>query len=354
MAPARAGLDVLVVDDSAVVRRLVADLLGSQAGFRVRTAPDPVIALERMRTERPDVVLLDLEMPRMHGLDFLRSVMASTPLPVVVFSGSTRRGTESALEALRLGAVEVLAKPDAAEGFAGAAAGLLRAVRGAAHARPSAGGAAPVPPVPAVAPRAVRAGERLAVIGASTGGTEALHALLAALPAESPGIVVAQHMPAGFTAAFARSLDARCRLEVREAADGDRVLAGRVLVAPGDGHVRIRGRPGAWTVEVRRGPRLGGCRPSVDALFHSAASAAGNRAVGVLLTGMGSDGARGLLAMRQAGAATIAQDEATSVVYGMPRAAAAIDAAAEILPLAQIAPAVLRHAAARVAEGAPG
>lgn len=343
MSAAAGGIDVLVVDDSAVLRQLVTALLSRQPGVEVRAAPDPLVALDKMRARRPDVVLLDLEMPRMNGLAFLRAVMDADPLPVVVFSGLTQRGTESALEALRLGAVEVLAKPDAHEGFAGVAVHLVRAVREAARARPRPVGAAPrtvLPPPPA--PRAARA-PRLVVVGASMGGTEALHTLLAGLPADAPGMVVAQHMPAGFTAAFARSLDVRCRLEVREAADGDEVVPGRVLIAPGSGHARVRGRAGRWRVEVEAGPHLGGCRPSVDALFHSAAAAAGGCAVGVLLTGMGSDGAQGLLALRRAGAATLAQDEATSVVYGMPGAAAALGAAGEILPLPGIGAALLRH-----------
>ena len=342
MSATAAGIDVLVVDDSAVLRQLVTTLLSRQPGVAVRAAPDPLVALEKMRARRPDVVLLDLEMPRMNGLAFLRAVMDSDPLPVVVFSGLTQRGTESALEALRLGAVEVLAKPGAAEGFAGVAAHLLRAVREAARARPRAVGAKfeavlppPRTPPPAGAPR-------LVVVGASMGGTEALHTLLAGLPAGAPGMVVAQHMPAGFTAAFARSLDARCRLEVREAVDGDAVVPGRVLIAPGSGHARIRGVPDRWRVEVEEGPHLDGSRPSVDALFHSAAAAAGSLAVGVLLTGMGSDGARGLLALRRAGAATLAQDRDTSVVYGMPGAAAALGAAGQILPLTSIGGAMLR------------
>jgi two-component system chemotaxis response regulator CheB len=344
VSAAAGGIDVLVVDDSAVLRQLVTTLLARQPGVEVRAAPDPVVALEKMRARRPDVVVLDLEMPRMNGLAFLRAVMDDAPLPVVVFSGLTQRGTESALEALRLGAVEVLAKPGADEGFAGVAAHLVRAVRQAARARPRTVGAefGTVLPPPPRAPRPAGA-PRLVVVGASMGGTEALHTLLAGLPAGAPGMVVAQHMPAGFTAAFARSLDARCRLEVREAVDGDAVAPGVVLVAPGSGHVRIRGVPGRWRVEVREGPHLDGSRPSVDALFHSAAAAAGSLAVGVLLTGMGRDGARGLLALRRAGAATLAQDRATSVVYGMPGAAAALGAAGQILPLPSIGAAMLRH-----------
>ncbi|HWK89657.1 MAG TPA: chemotaxis-specific protein-glutamate methyltransferase CheB, partial [Longimicrobium sp.] len=297
MSAAAGGIDVLVVDDSAVLRQLVTTLLARQPGVEVRAAPDPLVALEKMRARRPDVVVLDLEMPRMNGLAFLRAVMDDAPLPVVVFSGLTQRGTESALEALRLGAVEVLAKPGASEGFAGVAVHLVRAVREAARARPRTVGAAfgTVLPPPR-APRSAGA-QRVVVVGASMGGTEALHTLLAGLPAGAPGMVVAQHMPAGFTAAFARSLDAHSRLEVREAVDGDAVAPGVVLIAPGSAHVRIRGVPGRWRVEVEKGPHLDGSRPSVDALFHSAAAAAGRLAVGVLLTGMGSDGARGLLAL---------------------------------------------------------
>ncbi|HEU4559293.1 MAG TPA: chemotaxis-specific protein-glutamate methyltransferase CheB [Longimicrobium sp.] len=344
MSAAARSLDVLVVDDSAVLRQLVTALLSRQPGVEVRAAPDPLVALDKIRARRPDVVLLDLEMPRMNGLAFLRAVMDADPLPVVVFSGLTQRGTESALEALRLGAVEVLAKPGAGEGFAGVAVHLVRAVREAARARPRPAGAGlPLAlPRPPRAPRGANA-SRLVVVGASMGGPEALHTLLAGLPADAPGMVVAQHMPAGFTAAFARSLNARCRLEVREAVDGDAVAPGVVLVAPGSGHARVRGAAGSWRVEVEKGPHLGGCRPSVDALFHSAAEAAGSCAMGVLLTGMGSDGAQGLLALRRAGAATLAQDEATSVVYGMPGAAAALGAAGQILPLRAIGAALLRH-----------
>jgi two-component system chemotaxis response regulator CheB len=343
-AAAGSPLHVLLVDDSAVLRQLVGGFLSSQAGIRVTTAPDPVIALERLRAARPDVVLLDLEMPRMHGLAFLEAVMRTDPLPVVVFSSSTRRGTESALDALRLGAVEVLHKPGAAEGFAGSAMQVLDALRRAALAHPPARSSVSPPAAPLRAPRGT-AGDVLVAIGASMGGTEALHTLLAALPADTPGIVVAQHMPAAFTGAFARSLNARCALQVREAVNGDPVAPGVVLVAPGDSHVRVRGTPGRWTVEVLPGRHVDGCRPSVDALLHSVTAAAGPRALGVVLTGMGSDGARGLLALRLAGAHTIAQDEATSVVYGMPRAAATLGAAVEVLPLHAIAPTLLRHAA---------
>lgn len=378
-APAGA-IDVLVVDDSAVVRQLVTGLLAGR-GMDVRAAPDPVFALDRIRARRPDVVLLDLEMPRMDGLDFLARVMASDPLPVVVFSSLSRRGTDQALAALRLGAVEVLAKPASGPaGFGELSATLVDALRRAAASRPRPAPSSSTEPVgdgvrrafasteagrSGVRPHRLSSGDesgrggtevrresgragRVVVVGASTGGPQALHQLLAALPGDAPGMVVAQHMPGAFTGAFARSLRQAGPLDVREAADGDEIAPGRVLVVPGGAHGRLRRVTRRWVLDVQPGPHLRGTRPSVDALFLSAAVAAGPAAVGVLLTGMGTDGAEGMLAMRRLGAPTIAQDEATSVVYGMPAAAAKLDAAEMVLPLARIPAAILRCADALV------
>jgi two-component system chemotaxis response regulator CheB len=337
-------MDVLVVDDSAVVRQLVAALLGAQPGVSVRAVPDAVHALREIAARAPDVVVLDLEMPRMHGLDFLRDVMRRAPLPVVVFAGLSARGSARAVDALLAGAVEVIPKPaDAREGFASAAVHLVRAVREAARARP-ARAAASREHRPAFPAAGAREADAVVVVGASAGGPQALHALLPALPGEAPGIVVAQHIPAAYVAALAKGLAAAApRLEVREAADGDRVAPGRVLLAPGGRRTTLLRSGTGWRVRVEP-TSAPGPHPSVDALFHSAAESAGRRAVGVLLTGMGSDGARGLLALREAGASTVVQDEATSVVWGMPAAASALDAATETLPLPRIPDAIVRLA----------
>jgi two-component system chemotaxis response regulator CheB len=353
-----APLDVLVVDDSAVARQVVSALLTREPGVQVRTAPDPLVALDRLRARRPDVVLLDLEMPRMDGLTFLRRVMEGDPLPVVVFSGFTPRGADKALEALRLGAVEVLGKPAGGPAtFQASARELLRALREAAGARPRAGSSRLAGESSGVIARlampasgsSVGAGGggamdvgRVVAVGASTGGPEALHALLGAMPADCPPILVAQHMPAAFTPAFAARLHAESAIDVREAADGDEVRPGLALLAPGDAHMRLRREGRRLVVRLARSGRINGVQPSVDELFHSVAGAVGEDGVGVLLTGMGADGAEGLLAMRSRGARTIAQDEASSVVWGMPGAAVALGAAADVLPLERIAAAVLR------------
>jgi two-component system chemotaxis response regulator CheB len=338
---------VLVIDDSAVVRQAMVQILGG-AGLSVATAADPIIALDKMRRDRPDAIVLDIEMPRMDGLTFLARVMAEDPVPVVVCSGLAGPGSEVALQALDEGAVDIVEKPRlGVKGFLeGSAARIVEVVRAAlqARVRPRAGrrprAGAVAPPVRLAAP--VRLTTQVLVVGASTGGTEALRVLLEAMPPDAPGIAIVQHMPEVFTAQFARRLAQSCRIEVKEAAPGDRIVRGRALVAPGNHHLAVRRSGAQFVAEVSDGPPVKRHRPSVDVLFLSAADAAGPNAVGVLLTGMGDDGADGMLALHRAGARTIAQDEATSVVFGMPKEAIARGAVDEVLPLDQIAPAVLR------------
>jgi two-component system chemotaxis response regulator CheB len=350
------SVHVLVVDDSAVVRQVMTAILSPQPGLTVTVAADPIIARAKMLRSRPDVILLDLEMPRVDGMTFLREIMATDPLPVVVCSALTGAGTEAAMQALDEGAVDVIGKPQIGvhDFLEESAARLVDAVRAASEARLSRlvrrARAVPVEPkLPAdvvLRPRPHLAtsvsADKLIAMGASTGGTEALRVILEAMPERAPGIVIVQHMPERFTAAFARRLDETCRLRVKEAEDGDPVVAGRALVAPGDRHLLVHRGAGGYVVELRNGPLVSRHRPSVDVLFRSVAQAAGGSAVGILLTGMGDDGATGLLEMKTAGATTIAQDEATSVVFGMPKEAIARGAVGTVLPLGQIAPGVRR------------
>lgn len=348
-------LHVLVVDDSAVVRQALTAILGGTRGMTVATASDPLIAMDKMRQRRPDVIVLDLEMPRMDGLSFLRKLMAEDPIPVVVCSGLAGHGTEAALRAVEEGAVDVIAKPKlAVRGFLEESAVLLvDAVRGAAQARRRPRGS----PAPArlsagavLPPRGKHAlrltTDKVVAVGASTGGTEALRELLEALPPDAPGLVIVQHMPEVFTKAFADRLNQSCRIEVKEAAGGDRLMAGRALVAPGNRHTLLVRSGAHYAIEVRDGPLVSRHRPSVDVLFRSVASAAGPNAIGVIMTGMGDDGAEGLLEMKRAGALTIAQDEATCVVFGMPKEAIERGAVDDVVPLPRIAATVLRRAEA--------
>jgi two-component system chemotaxis response regulator CheB len=357
MTPARAAqelLHVLVVDDSAVVRQALGAILAQARGMAVDVAADPIIAIDKMRRRRPDVIVLDLEMPRMDGLSFLRRVMSEDPLPVVVCSGVAGRGTEAALQAMEEGAVEVIGKPKLAvreflkesaillvDAVRGAAAARLRPRRTSMRTRPLAGA---TPPAPAFRALSVTT-DKVVAIGASTGGTEALCEILQAMPPGGPGMVIVQHMPEVFTRSFAERLDRLCRVEVKEAATGDRVTAGRALVAPGNRHTVVVRSGSHYQVEVRDGLLVSRHRPSVDVLFGSVAQAAGPNALGVILTGMGDDGADGLLRMRLAGAATIAQDEESCVVFGMPKAAIDRGAADSVFPLAGIPGAILRRSA---------
>jgi two-component system, chemotaxis family, protein-glutamate methylesterase/glutaminase len=346
-------LSVLVVDDSAVVRQTLTAILSQEPGLNVAAAADPIIAQGKIARERPDVIVLDLEMPRMDGLTFLRALMAEDPIPVVICSGLTVAGAEHALRALEEGAVSIVTKPKIGvrEFLYESAVTLVDAVRAAAAARlpPRRGRGGPRPqplhplraPAGAVPAAAAEGAAGLIAIGASAGGTEALRLVLASFPREAPGAVVVQHMPETFTAAFAARLDSLCAVAVREAADGDPVRPGQVLIAPGNRHLAVRRRGHGYVVEVRDGPLVSRHRPSVDVLFRSVAQAAGRDAVGAILTGMGADGAQGLLEMRQAGARTLAQDEASCVVFGMPREAIARGAAQQVVPLGSMASAML-------------
>jgi two-component system chemotaxis response regulator CheB len=343
------AIRVLIVDDSAVVRQVLSAVLGSASDLRViATAADPLIAMERMAIEWPDVVLLDIEMPRMDGISFLRKIMAERPTPVVVCSTLTEEGAATTLQALAAGAVNVVAKPKfGLKGFLEEnAREFIQAIREAARAlgaRTSGTAKPAVQAVPAVAARTstMATTENVVAIGTSTGGTQALEQVLVALPRLVAGIVIVQHMPEKFTASFAKRLDSLSEIEVKEAEHGDRVLPGRALIAPGGLHMRVVRSGALYRVEVLDGPPVNRHKPSVDVLFRSVAQYAGANALGVLMTGMGDDGARGLLEMRQAGARTVAQDEASCVVFGMPREAIRLGAAEVVVPLDGIADEVI-------------
>jgi two-component system chemotaxis response regulator CheB len=353
-SPKRRRLNVLVVDDSAIVREVMQQILATDE-FAVTTAADPIIATQKLRGVRPDVVILDLAMPRMDGLSFLRTIMADDPLPVVVCSALAQLGSaDTAMRALAEGAVDIVAKPRmGVRGFLeDSATTLADTLRAAAQAtirkrashrnsrRP------PAPPKPAPSAPRFLLSESLVALGASTGGTEALAALLSALPEDAPGVVVVQHMPEGFTEAFARRLNGLSPMRVREAVDGDRIEQGLALIAPGGRHTMVRQSAGGWQVRVADGPLLSRHRPSIDVLFQSVAEAAGAASVGVLMTGMGRDGSQGLAAMKRRGAWTIAQDEGSCVVFGMPKEAIALGAASEVLPLSRIAAAIVARTVA--------
>ncbi len=344
---------VLVVDDSAVVRQTLLRLLSGASGFEVTVAADAAIATRRLSQRRPDVIVLDLNLPGEDGLSFLRRIMAADPIPVVVCSAFADHSGRAAMEALEGGAVDLITKPalDVRGFLEEQALTICDTLRAAARARvgegPAAdrhdtGGLREVADVPGL--------DRLPIvaIGASTGGTQALRTILAAMPVASPPLVVVQHMPAGYTRAFAERLDQECAIEVREARHGDRVQPGRALIAPGDQHLRLLADGPEYRAQLHKGALVSRHRPSVDVLFHSVAQLAGSNAVGVLLTGMGVDGAEGLLALKRAGARTIAQDETTSVVFGMPKEAARLGATTVVLPLPAIAAAILARAPALV------
>jgi len=349
------ALNVLVVDDSATVRQVLMAVLPQKRGFNVTVAADPLIAIDKMKKFRPDVILLDLEMPRMDGLTFLQMIMSKNPVPVVVCSGLTGPRTDAAIRALEMGAVDIITKPQIGlRGFLEESAVLLEdTVRAAATARVRntrrrSASSSTYNSADVVIPHVgVTSGpqqrDKIVAIGASTGGTEALLHVLEQMPENCPGIVAVQHMPEGFTAAFARRVDGICRIEVREAADGDKVVPGRAYIAPGNRHTLVRRMGPGYFLEVREGPLVSRHRPSVNVLFRSVAQAAGSSAVGILMTGMGDDGADGLLEMKQAEAFTVAQDEASCVVFGMPREAILRGAVDEVLSLAKIPGAILQN-----------
>jgi two-component system chemotaxis response regulator CheB len=344
---------VLVVDDSAVVRTTLTEQLQRFDDIEVvGSAADPYIARDKIVTLNPDVVTLDLEMPRMDGLTFLDRVMRHHPLPVVVVSSLTPRHSEAAVRALSLGAVDVVCKPGSTYSVPQVGEHLVHAVRNAARAGVAIRRGALVSRETTASPpplAAIEATNKIIAIGASTGGTRALETVLSRMPAGAPGMVVVQHMSAGFTEAFANRLSQNCRLDVREARDGDAITSGVVLIAPAGKHMLVQASGANLVARTKLGPPVHHQRPAVDVLFESVARATGRNAVGAVLTGMGADGAKGLLAMRNVGAHTIAQDEATSVVFGMPKEAIALGAAHEVLPLGEIAAACLRAAATRTA-----
>lgn len=331
---------VLIVDDSAVVRQILAKQLSTSDQIEVvGTATDPYVARDKIVRLQPDVLTLDMEMPRMDGITFLRKLMHYHPMPVVIVSSLTPKGGELALEAIEAGAVDVLCKPGAAYKVGDLAIELVDKVLAAAKVHVQKRESTPKPASKAAAPRLsmTRTTNKVIAIGTSTGGTEALRTVLSTLPGNAPGIVIVQHMPEQFTKAFADSLNQICEITVKEAADGDTVTPGKALIAPGNHHMLLKRSGAVYMVQVKDGPRINRHRPSVDVLFKSVAQYAGRNAVGVIMTGMGDDGARGLLEMKQAGALTIGQDEASCVVYGMPREAAKIGGVDHVVPLDRIA-----------------
>lgn len=355
-------IKVLIVDDSAVVRQVLTEQLGTAPGIEViGSARDPIYAMNKMQQQWPDVVILDIEMPRMDGITFLRKIMHERPTPVVICSTLTDKGAEVTMQAMAAGAVDIITKPKAGlKNFLQESRTLLiDAIRAAGHAKPGQIKSGQIktarktpPPVQkkqsADVMLTVSSGamsettDRVVALGTSTGGTQALEAVLTRLPRTAPGIVVVQHMPAQFTAAFAQRLDTLCEVRVKEAENHDRVINGQVLIAPGSMHMLLRRSGAQYRVEIKNGPLVSRHRPSVDVLFRSVANAAGSNALGVIMTGMGDDGANGLLEMRNAGARTLAQNEATCVVYGMPKEAVKLDAVDEQVALDKIPEEILK------------
>lgn len=348
-------IKVLIVDDSAIVRKILSEAVDSQPDMEVvGTAPDPYVARDKILALKPDVLTLDIEMPRMDGLTFLKRLMRYHPIPTIIISSLGQASTTAALDALCFGAVDVLAKPAGPYSVGDLRLSLATRIRAAAAARPAIQREASAPLVRQSAAEPVRLPglsfrpDTVLAIGASTGGTVAIQDILLQLPADMPGTVITQHIPAGFSLTFANRLNLICAMEIREAVHGDRLHPGLVLIAPGDFHLLLRRTSAGYVVELQQGPQVCYQRPSVDVMFASVAQAAGANAVGVLLTGMGTDGAKGLLALKHAGAPTIAQDEASCIVYGMPREAARLGAV-DIVASLQNIPAVLDNTLRRQA-----
>ncbi|MFZ5432748.1 MAG: protein-glutamate methylesterase/protein-glutamine glutaminase [Calditrichota bacterium] len=335
-------IKVLVVDDSALVRRVFSEELGRDPEINVvGTAPDPYIARDKIVQLEPDVITLDVEMPRMDGLSFLRKLMKFHPMPVIVVSSLTPKGGDMAMEALEIGAAEVMCKPGEAYTVGEMSRDLIQKIKAVAHMRldrrPGSNGDTPPQPRTALTKTTLK----IVAIGASTGGTEALKEVLIRYPANAPATVIVQHMPEQFTRAFADRLNGLCAIDVKEAQSGDTLRPGLALIAPGNKHMVLQRSGAVYQVLVKDGPRVHHQRPAVDVLFRSVARVAGKNAVGVILTGMGADGAEGLLEMRQAGARTVGQDEATCIVYGMPKEAFTMGAVEKQVPLLRVTDEVL-------------
>jgi two-component system chemotaxis response regulator CheB len=348
-------ISVLCVDDSALIRSLMTEIINSQPDMRVcATAPDPLVARELIKQHNPDVLTLDVEMPRMDGIDLLEKLMRLRPMPVVMVSSLTERGGETTLRALELGAVDFVTKPKVGirEGMLDYAEKLADKIRAASRARVRQAGAAQQAaaqhaasePAPMLANPRIST-EKLIIIGASTGGTEAIRDVLEPLPPDAPAVLIAQHMPPGFTKSFAQRLNGLCRISVKEAEHGERVLPGHAYIAPGHAHLLLARSGANYIAHLSDEPPVNRHRPSVDVLFRSAAQHAGKNAIGVILTGMGKDGAAGLLEMRKAGAYTFAQDEASCIVFGMPREAIALGGADDVAPLSDMSRRVMARLA---------
>jgi two-component system chemotaxis response regulator CheB len=347
---------VLIVDDSAVVRQTLSAILQSDPQIEVMgTASDPFYAAKKIQNEIPDVITLDVEMPRMDGLTFLKKIMSQHPIPVVIISSLTDKATETGMKALEYGAVEIITKPqmNTRQFIEESKIRLCDVVKAAALARvrrrtnPPEINVQPRYTADAVIPKAsvssmIKTTEMVVAVGASTGGTDALEVFLRSMPLDSPGIVIVQHMPENFTRSFANRLNDICKITVKEASNGDSVLRGQALIAPGNHHMLLKRSGARYYVEIKEGPLVNRHRPSVDVLFRSSARYAGKNAIGIIMTGMGNDGAQGLLEMQQAGASTIAQDEASCVVFGMPHEAIKLGAADRVLSLEAIGPAILK------------
>ena len=344
-------IKVLIVDDSALIRSVMSEIVNSQPDMEVvATAPDPLVARELIKRHNPDVLTLDVEMPKMDGLDFLEKLMRLRPMPVLMVSSLTERGSEITMRALELGAIDFVTKPKLSiqTGMREYTELIADKIRAASRARIKrmVPGSTPAPQLSALRSPLISS-EKLIIIGASTGGTEAIREFLMQMPSDCPGILIAQHMPEGFTSSFAKRLDSLCKISVMESQGNERVLPGHAYIAPGHSHLLLSRSGANYMTRIEQSPPVNRHRPSVDVLFRSAAQAAGKNAVGVILTGMGKDGAAGMLEMRQAGAWNVAQDEATCVVFGMPREAIAIGATHEVGPLQALPRMVMDQLAAQ-------